>query len=324
MPPDIGNAREDERTLEERRRWSLSFVPVGAPIARRYSIVTRARLEGSQQEVAVKTCLDASTGRPSAAAAAAQFAALQRVHSGMSGARFTVARPMAVDEGRGALITEWIDGVPLTERLLEGEFSSARLATLCGQAGQWLRAFHDAHPLPRGMIDLESKVDAVRELLPGAAATGAVFARAIDTLLATAQETMSIDLPRSWVCGDFKADNLMVAGERMVGLDIDVRYENVVLHDLASFLNHLALDVLNPRRTVLWLSRQGMSEAFLAGYRYELSPASTRALAWVRLFQLLHLWRQMRGATAGRMRATALRLVFHHVCGPLMRMLERR
>jgi Ser/Thr protein kinase RdoA (MazF antagonist) len=281
-------------------------------------VITKARLTESGEEVAVKTCLD-ETGRPSGAVARTQFDSLRQVHSRMPDPMFTVVRPIDVDQAEGLLIIEWIDGVPLTGRLLAHAFSPKDRARLCERAGRWLRAFHDAHPLPAGPIDLDAKTEAVRRLLATGAVTSPMFATAARTLLATANDTMSIELPRSWVCGDFKPDNVLINDRSVVGLDVTVTFENVVLHDLASFLNHLDLDLLSPRRAVLWVSRRRTREAFLGGYRFDLTDARAKALSWVCLFHLLHVWRQLEAANTGGLRSMVIRLALNRLCRPLLR-----
>jgi hypothetical protein len=44
----------------------------------------------------------------------------------------------------------------------------------------------------------------------------------------SAAAAASIDLKRSWLHGDFKTDNLIVSGQRIVGIDLQIKHENAV------------------------------------------------------------------------------------------------
>jgi Ser/Thr protein kinase RdoA (MazF antagonist) len=76
----------------------------------------------------------------------------------------------------------------------------------------------------------------------------------------------ALGVPVSWVHGDFKSDNIMMAGSRWVGLDMSANYENTTLLDISHFLNHLELSLLDPRAIRLLPRQQALIDRFKSGY----------------------------------------------------------
>jgi len=163
-----------------------------------------------------------------------------------SDARYTVPRPYLLDRERALLAIEWIDGVMMTASIASWRSGAVHAHGLMGQAGTWLRHFHRAHPLGNGSLDVAEKLRHLSEYDGSALAQESVFAQGVAELRRSAAAAASINLERSWIHGDFKTDNLIVSGQRIVGIDVQSRYENTVAYDLAPFINHLELTFCQP------------------------------------------------------------------------------
>jgi hypothetical protein len=129
-------------------------------------------------------------------------------------------------------------------------------------------------------------------------------------------------LKRSWIHGDFTADNLMVAGPRTIGIDVDVRFENTVIHDLAPFLNHLELRAFHPGGWPRTLSLETLKRTFLESYGAGTGIAVP--LAWLRLCMLLQGWITARHNAASTLRARFADLSYRTVAARLVRSLSPR
>jgi len=281
---------------------------VNGPLqSRENSRLFYAQCGGVPGPMAVKVCLTPRTAQVDPGAARRQFDTLVRVHEVMGQQEeLSVPRPYVLVADAGLLGTEWVAGESMTRLLFSWRCSSMKARGLVGRAARWLKRFHECHELPPGRLGVEEKL-AFLSTLDGAS-LGEPFHLAFECLRGSARAAGEVAVARSWVHGDFTADNLMVAGSRTLGIDIEARYENAVIHDLAPFLNYLELRALHPSGWRRSGSREGLGRAFLDTY---LGGASSRIgvpLAWLRLYLLLQGWTTARGNKA------AMRLRFIDLC----------
>ena len=250
---------------------------------------------------------------------------MQRTHAAMIGSSaFSVPEPYFLYEQRGLVAMEWIPGKDMTTRLLSG-CTLSEAEQMMHRAAEWLHCFHVAGRLPPGRLDVEDKVEQVNgELGHSPLARDPVFSRALQCMRETAADAGTVVLDRSWIHGDFKTDNLIVTGERTIGLDIHTRMENVVFYDIAPFLNYLDLKLLHPRAWRLWRSRTRLVEAFLIRYGINGSDAAMLSLCWVRLFSLLSVWDGVARRQQTIVPALATRWLFHNVTSRVIGDLVRR
>jgi hypothetical protein len=245
--------------------------------------------------LAVKLCLRPRTVQPDSDSAQRQHDALLRVFRALGNAgQFTVPRPYLVRADAGLLATEWIAGDSMNALLLSWRCSRAVAQRLLARAGRWLRCFHDAHALVPARVDLEDKLTFVAEMRDAHAVHDPVFFAALRRLCESAEAAAEVSVARSWIHGDFKADNLLVSGPRTVGMDIHLRHESPVIYDLAPFLNHLELGLCHPRGWRFAGCRALLREAFLTSYFGARSEALDVALSWVQLYLLLQGWHTAR------------------------------
>jgi len=243
-----------------------------------------------ESPLAIKLCKVAATGRPDRAAASGQYRALERVASKMTSLEYGVPRPIGLIENRGIVITEWIRGDSLTRILQRRGCDRETALDLVRRAGTWLRLFHSCHPLQPGKLDVREKVAAIHATVREQGRRPRMVSDAVRLLEASSDRTGSIELRKSWLHGDYKTDNLLLAGRRMIGLDVHVKHESVVQYDVAAFLNRLQLTLLHP--SALRLRRHGpvFEEGFLdESLRADAAPTAL-PLAWIRLYMILCSW----------------------------------
>jgi tRNA A-37 threonylcarbamoyl transferase component Bud32 len=241
-------------TAEGVRRWLLNrlgdagqCIVKGPVYQRQNSHIFYAECDALPSAAAIKWCLQTYTPRPDSDSAVRQFEALRRVADAMQAdPRYTVPRPYLLDRERALLAIEWIGGAPMTASMASWRCGADNAHDLMVQAGNWLRHFHQAHRLPDGPLDVEDKLRSASEYDDCALARDQVFAQGLADLRRSAAAAASVNLERSWIHGDFKTDNLIISGQRIVGIDVQIRHENTVVYDVAPFLNDLELSFCHP------------------------------------------------------------------------------
>jgi hypothetical protein len=272
--------------------------------------------------MAVKICLRPGTTEADREAAQRQYETLLRVHDAMGdGGEHSVPRPCLLLAEQALLATEWVAGQSMTALVFSWRCSSTKAATLVARAARWLRHFHACHRLDPGPLDAGEKL-AFLSQLQGAMPGNARFARAVEALRASAARASNTPLERSWVHGDFTADNVMVAGARTVGVDIDVRHENTVIHDLAPFLNYLELRVFHPDGWRHAFSVERLSRTFVEAYFQGPGGGIATPLAWLRLYLLLQGWLTARSKPGRFLRSSAVDVSYGTVASRLLKVLE--
>lgn len=248
--------------------------------------------------MALKICQDPRTGAPDPAFARRQFEELSRIHQGMGDdPRYRVPRPILLIEEQAILLMEWVIGETLGRRLRARGRAPAAVALSVEQAGAWLRRFHDSGPRSQGGLPALGLLGEVRELLevraPGLLAEGFVQ-EALGTLAAAAPGLDGEAVERSWLHGDYQMENLVLAGESIVALDVAFSRQDAVVFDMAYFLNALDRFLLQPKGWHLVPFRSRLLAAFLRGYGKsgaEPGPGvAPRVLHWMRIHDLLRFF----------------------------------
>ena len=222
-------------------------------------------------------------------------------------------------ESRAELVTEWVDGDSMTGAIARHPLSFENAEHLCMLAGKWLAAFHGAHVLASGPLDIHGKLGQVDEMLRDTPVRSVNFDQAVEFLTMSAIDAARASLPRSWIHGDFKLDNMLVATDRVVGIDVQAAFENVVVHDLASFLNHLSLLLLGPRFLRLRLAQAHLLDTFCRSYGLDRGYDVAFALRWSMLFQLLQVWTEVEIKARPIVKRIGLRLGLQQCCRTLVR-----
>lgn len=219
-----------------------------------------------------------------------QHDALLRILDSMgTDSELTVPIPVGMIEAHGVLLTRWIDGQTLDAMCRDGRNSVEQVEQGVKRAGSWLRRFHDGHALEPGPVDVAHQLEVLRRTIAHCGQPSGFAARGLDVVRATVDEISEITVPRSWTHGDFKPENVILSGDLTVGMDGGASYENMVLLDIAHFLNHLELLLVNPRVLRLAPHQARLFSAFAAGYGFH-GQIPSRALLWVRLVSAIRVW----------------------------------
>jgi len=179
----------------------------------------------------------------------------------------SLPRPLDFFPDLCAIVTEKIQGESLERAIRRIPAPAARWLALNGGAGRWLRRFHDATALPPRPLDAGDKLRGLESNLRRLEEYG--ISPYLCRLLKTSAEVLgehlsTMDLKTASVHGDFTVDNVLADGARIIALDLGGRDRNAVYHDIASYLNSLALIRLSwpVSRSLLGRAR----DAFLGGY----------------------------------------------------------
>lgn len=245
--------------------------------------------------VFVKQCLSPSARRPDSRRAQREFDALSIVskhinRNGPSGRRFSVASPLGLLGADAIVIQEYIDAVPLADAMRGAD--AARRTALVGGAAEWLKSFHAAKPSAAGPVNACAKLATVEQQWRPARKPDVMAA--LDALADSADTLNHSKLTRSWLHADFKADNLLVAGDRFFGVEPHAGFVNVVAYDLAPFLNNLLLGSQEFRQRSYRSDFERLEMHFVNTYWERPDPCERYSLAWLRLYHFLSMWHTAR------------------------------
>ena len=276
---------------------SADEIAVEGPVySGRCSIIFRATVPSLAAPVAVKCCIDPTTGAPDPLAASEQFSALQRVHAAMTAdPSLRVPRPYLLAESAGVVVAEWISGPPMTDRLLSWHVGPKGARRMMESAGRWIRCFHGAHRLPDRALDVEHKLRGIALLERSSIASHDSVRDAISALRANAVRLEDVMLEQSWLHGDFKTDNLLTCSNGIVGIDVHARHENAVIYDLAAFANHLELTLHHPLALRLLPWRDGLINAFFDAFDRGNRLDCHLPYRWIALYKMIDSWSEFTG-----------------------------
>ena len=269
---------------------------VKGPIAQgQYSKVFYAETAACPHPLAVKLCISHLSGEPDSDDARRQFDALQAVEPYMPHDRmYTVPRPYKLDAGNGLVAIEWFDGQTLTSYLRNLRYPIPKMLKMFGRAGTWLKHFHSGQYVAPGTFDAVKRFRYFQaNLTQSALHSDRTFVHACELLEQKMDDIENQPFSRAWLHGDFKSDNLLACGDRLVGIDIHAHDQNLVLWDIVPFLNRFGLLIYSPYGWHLKRYRSEFEQHFLHGYfARESTPREAAAIAWLRLLILLQQWDQ--------------------------------
>ena len=256
----------------------------GPVVRSRKSQIYFSDRSGYPTPVAVKLYLG-EHGVPPAEAAAAEFAALQRMHEvALGGHGLPAPRPYAHYPQLGVVISEWVPGQTLHALLARG--STGTMLRTVGAAGAWLGRLARATATERAPISPAEMLRQYEDM-----ALGRSERRAL-ALLRQRAAAAAVE-PVTWFpnFGDFKPENLLVCEGRIYGVDAGEGLPGPAVIDAAHFLNHVVL-----QRPVRLLGTGGagwdrrVTQAFRAGYE-SADPVglASAPLDWARLCSALRL-----------------------------------
>jgi aminoglycoside phosphotransferase (APT) family kinase protein len=279
------------------------------------------RVACGSRVIAVKECLRAD-GALDADAATREFDALTRLldASTRASAPPLAPLPLALCPEHAAYAMTWAEGRCATDVILDRATTRAEAVAVGEAAGEWLRRFHMLQAGPARAHDFASRA----AYLAGLADTvprDRLIRRAAAALARAAPAASAVQMPQSWVHGDMKSDNLIVAPPCATGLDFQLADRNSVVYDLAPFINHLALLKGSPRGALRRDNLAATGAAFLRIY----SPDAARwelPMLWLRGYLLAQ--RVAAPESRGRLRAAAARWTAGRELARVLALLEGR
>lgn len=286
------------------------------------SLVFKAQAPGLSEALALKVCFAPGELQASGAQSLEQFESMTRASAAPTSRDYRIPRALGATKS-GVLVLEWVDAKTLSHMVQSFSVGRRELYEALQAAGRWLAWFHAAHavePRPAKVSDLLNTIDTAM-MRAGAAVGEHVSAqRAHASLHLGRTQIANLALPCSWLHGDFKPHDIMLAGNTVYGTDMAMRYANPCLHDVVQFTSHLGLLCMHPGawHRVVYTTRA--VNAFMAGYT-PIAAGQEVALHWYRTHSLLRLWCNERGAPHDlKTRYNALR--FSHMLDRSVRALE--
>lgn len=260
--------------------------------------------------VALKFCLTAD-GKPDFATAQSQYTALERIAglASRSAASVRVVRALGLIEEHACLAMEWIEGRSVAAALAGPMIAETEIRTGSKAVGCWLRGFHAMHRLADRPMSCAVMLANLELQTPPAQALASNrhFARGQAALERTAPTIAAIPVPIAHHHGDFKAENLMMTGEGLIGLDIAAHWDDAVTLDLAKFIRDLTFGAWRPSGWLLGRRHRLIADTFLDGYGATGHPTWQAPLHWAQLHGLLRFWIERASAPADKIRGSYVR-----------------
>lgn len=297
---------------------------VHGPLTRRdYSRVFRVQSSALPSASVMKLCLKTGSFVPNPRDARQQYSILEKIHAASANRGLhLVPQPYLLMEPEGVFLAEWIKGDIMATRLFGWElrFRPVNRLNLIKSAAEWLRSFHQLLSLPSGPLELQSKVLTLKELEADGFQENEIFRNCAAYLARCADRAGSVQLERSWLHGDFKADNLIVTGEKTIGIDIQAQTCDAIIYDIAQFLNNIELNVRYLHNRRLFRTRETLYDHFIHCYFGPEHGTYDLPLLWIRGYMLLCGWHEMKntGSSIGsRLTQNCYRAATRDLCGEL-------
>jgi hypothetical protein len=244
------------------------------------SAIYRATCPGFQHPLFIKRPFE--TGRTARSQYDALDLARHRLR-GQQGLLVPDAYPYLLDDG--LIMMDWFAAATVGQLLNRPTLPVSRIVAAIERTGEWLRAFHGDGPQEFARLQVDQLLGHTVELAGDRRAAGdaARFRDLLQLLVRTAPQVRELSVPASYSHGDFKPDNVLIDGRRVIAIDIARVFKAPVVYDLAHFLVHLDLHLLHPAGWRFLLLRRRLHTAFLRGYRLSLTRSQAMALSWLAL-----------------------------------------
>lgn len=188
--------------------------------------------------------------------------------------------------GYEGIITRIFRGADLICYARSANIAQLREAYRC--AGALLRGLHDA--CPRGYelrsLDVEPKLEHLDEKYGFLMRADPEISKAVAQMHDSSSRISRPALKWSWAHGDFKPDNVLYDGCKMIVFDTRLDTRGAFVYDLASLLNHALLADYSFAGWRTLRHYQNLEAEFLAGYGVR-DEAEMAALRWCQLYFML-------------------------------------
>jgi hypothetical protein len=276
----------------------------------------RCQASGYATPLALKFCLTRD-GHPDIELARMQYDVLTwldaRAQSGPEPIK--LVRALNLIEEHACLVMEWVEGRSVAAVLASPVTSTSEIAFWSEMAGAWLKRFHDLRRIPPRPTDTKALIASIDEDLPQAPGISAnlSFAHGNGVLRQAACVVGSIPVPCAIHHGDFKAENLMITGGALAGLDISSDWNDTVTLDLAKFIRDLDFRSWRPSGWMLGWRHDDIVRHFLAGYAQGEALDLHLPLLWARLHGLLRFWIELEATPPDPVRESYGRYRFEQI-----------
>lgn len=222
---------------------------------------------------------------------AQEYEALCYLQARVKGHDFGFAAPVLVHPSQGLLVVHWIPGERL-ERLIK-KYSSVpeRTSAYVVQSGRWLRQLHHFGESGDGTILSERLVGRLADDLSGLhrhVVMGRIANRSLGVLKSTAEAIGKVNMPTGLLHGDYKPENVLCHDGKVVGIDVALKFENVIVRDISHFLNHVSLNLLARYPWMYARYSRELEARFLEGYGWASVGVPDVALLWFRTYSALN------------------------------------
>lgn len=187
--------------------------------------------------------------------------------------------------GYEALVTRLFAGDGLLYRARRA--GKRELPQMFHMAGALLRKLHDSCPDETSFrpLDTESKLTHLSQVYGEQLFSAPSIFGAFIQLRGAAARMARTRVAWTWSHGDFKPENVLYDGHKIVVFDTNLNTRGAFVYDIASFLNHVRLGARIIEWGTLRHYRQ-IEAAFLSGYG-GLDAPQMMALRWAQLYFML-------------------------------------
>jgi aminoglycoside phosphotransferase (APT) family kinase protein len=216
----------------------------------------------------------------------------------------------------------WVEGESLTAALRRWPRAEAALDERVTAAGRWLATLHAVGPRSERGLATDRKLAGLADVLRLDAARDGMFRRGVALLERRAADAAVAPHAASWVHGDFKPDNVLLAAARTSGIDMHLRDVSSAFEDVAPFLNNVEIQCAIARAWRGTARRAALVSRFLDGYAAGMGAQPLLPLAWMRLYSALSLWAYDMTVRRSPLKAAIAFHVYRRLAGRLTRALE--
>lgn len=236
-----------------------------------------------------------------AVGASLQAAALQRFHPLLAAGSDAFVVPELYDfvPGERAMIMEWLDARTLEQVLMRAALNPAAHVGAIRRAGRWLRHFHEVAGIGTELFDprqLLSYLERRVENTPAATrrlADDPVWDAALTRVDQMARRVAGEPVGATTIHGDFTSSNIMLAGRRVIGIDVWAHRRAAAVEDLGRLLVYLAMGdpfpVVARLGPAVGLMRRRSTRALFEGYG-RLEPGEIKVFRFCVLVEALTRW----------------------------------
>ena len=255
------------------------------------SIIFLCRMNGIDRDFIVKLIRKPSPTLSTEKQAIRECEALSSLHEIRSQEGLHISpKPYSFMTDIGAVVMDYLVGPSLTEYIVDIRVPQEKKVLALGDAGRWISSLHQHFSPKQASVPYDRVIGNLEGSLSSSSRDSDQM-RAFDTLRSShdSLKATSVDVTR--LHGDFKADNLVVSGDRVFGLDTRLEHTGMALRDIAYFANHLDLIFDDPRVMLYrWSLRPRLHKAFVNGVRENWEPEQYLVLFWMRLASALMSW----------------------------------